>query len=250
MLGTTQFGPHHLFPNGQKPVTNSPGNMGLTLEQALETCSPSDSWAEYTALRDYDHPIVGRIDRLESERAGRARFRAVKKKLEDSLVARLRSGELVATAFKAPIGSDSSRTQIEPQLWEVLQPDFAGNSAEAEGIKLINLRITAGDTRSGIEPFEHTDDYSTVIVYGRTFEINGPTRRKAIKVLHKAWKSGNPRVKGKTLLSRCGSNALRVLDLFRGMTDWRELIGYDHTGEYWLRIDEPSDRAEKPQNLS
>ena len=70
---------------------------------------------------------------IDSNQHGRrSKFLELQKQLESSLVAKLREGSLLATAFVGPLEPSSRRQSVSSDLWAVLEPDFVNSDAVAE----------------------------------------------------------------------------------------------------------------------
>lgn len=83
--------------------------------------------------------------------------------------------------------------------------------------------------------FQHTPDYRTVRL-GATELSLGPVQAEIVRLLHKAALTDQPWCNGKTLLSDAGAASLRMSDVFKSQTNWRDLIQSDGRGRYRLRL--------------
>ena len=69
----------------------------------------------------------------------------------------------------------------------------------------------------------HSPDFRNVKWYGQSFSFT-PTQSNCIRILWENWKRGTPEVSQERILSGAGSNATRLIDLFRTHKTWRELV--------------------------
>jgi hypothetical protein len=91
-------------------------------------------------------------------------------------MARLRSGELVATGLKVPISENSEPVMIAPRLWSVLVPNFKRSSAKGPGIEFVNVRICRARKPIGAGPAQAlaTEEQVRKLVRTRTARRRGP----------------------------------------------------------------------------
>ena len=81
----------------------------------------------------------------------------------------------------------------------------------------------------------HSSDYREVWFRGEQF-LFGELQARVIRLLHEAWKSGNPWISGKSVLRRVGSedSAAKLGNLLRRHESWQKLVLSNRRGEYRL----------------
>ena len=81
----------------------------------------------------------------------------------------------------------------------------------------------------------HSSDYREVWYRGERFMF-GELQARVIRLLHEAWKSGNPWISGKAVLRRVGSedSAAKLGNLLRRHESWQKLVLSNRRGEYRL----------------
>ena len=70
---------------------------------------------------------------------------------------------------------------------------------------------------------------------GRRYRFT-PTQAKVLRVLHDAALRGNPWQSGKAVLAAVGSHSLKLGDLFKRRSEWRDLVEADGCGLYRLAL--------------
>ncbi|MBF0214780.1 MAG: hypothetical protein HQM00_14670 [Magnetococcales bacterium] len=84
-----------------------------------------------------------------------------------------------------------------------------------------------------LSPLWHSIDYEIVRVNGREFIFTGK-QQMAVSILVRAWQRGEAKYQTTMLLDNVGSASKAISQLFRGRTDWKELIGYGN-GFCWIK---------------
>lgn len=113
---------------------------GVPIWEALERWAPEDLWQRYKEIAEHDSPtqvFVYGVARnaLEDEAV------ALRRRIAESMIRRLSSGELIATALAMPLRPTSRRRVIAPELWSRLE--FVGRFEEAwyENLRFVDLLI-------------------------------------------------------------------------------------------------------------
>ena len=83
--------------------------------------------------------------------------------------------------------------------------------------------------------FSASEDYRHVEFQGEKYQL-GDVQSQIIEQLYDATRTDNPWVHGKTLIHVAGSRAVRMRDLFKNTSKWRDLIISDERGYYRLNI--------------
>lgn len=83
--------------------------------------------------------------------------------------------------------------------------------------------------------FSASEDYRHVEFQGEKYQL-GDVQAQIIEQLYDATGTDNPWVHGKTLIHVAGSRAVRMRDLFKNTSKWRDLIISDERGYYRLNI--------------
>ncbi|MBF0423414.1 MAG: hypothetical protein HQL73_10525 [Magnetococcales bacterium] len=86
-----------------------------------------------------------------------------------------------------------------------------------------------------LSPVRHSGDYSTVRVNGREFVFTGMKQKQVIGILVESWRRGEARCRTQVVLEEVESSADAIGQLFRGRSDWRDLIGQGD-GFCWLKV--------------
>lgn len=61
----------------------------------------------------------------------------------DDFRRKLRSGELVATGYRYPVGPDDQRRVVPAEKWDFLRPNWDVSSAEGGGLKFVQILVHA-----------------------------------------------------------------------------------------------------------
>ncbi|MBF0160507.1 MAG: hypothetical protein HQL58_13405 [Magnetococcales bacterium] len=84
-------------------------------------------------------------------------------------------------------------------------------------------------------PLQYSSDYGSVTVHGRTFVFRGDKQKQVIGMLIEAWERGDKKVRSQDVLEAVESRTDQIRRLFRGHSDWSDLIGYQD-GFCWLKV--------------
>ena len=84
--------------------------------------------------------------------------------------------------------------------------------------------------------FLHSRDYKEVRCRGYLFQL-GAIQSSVVRALHQAALAGQPWQSGKKILTSADSKCMRMADVFKSKTTWRQLIKSDGRGNYRLNID-------------
>jgi hypothetical protein len=93
----------------------------------------------------------------------------------------------------------------------------------------------AGHTVADGVAFKHDADYRNVRL-GSTEMALGVVQAQVVRALHGAALTDQPWLDGKRLLSGAGATSMRMSDVFKSKTGWRDLIVSDRRGRYRLRL--------------
>jgi len=83
--------------------------------------------------------------------------------------------------------------------------------------------------------FQHDADYRNVRL-GPTEMALGAVQAQVVRALHEAALTDQPWLEGKRVLSGAGATSMRMSDVFKSKTGWRDLIASDRRGRYRLRL--------------
>lgn len=83
--------------------------------------------------------------------------------------------------------------------------------------------------------FSASRDYRHITFEGEDYQL-GDVQAQIIEQLYDASLTDNPWVHGKTLIHVAGSRAIRLRDLFKNKSKWRDLIISDARGRYRLNV--------------
>jgi hypothetical protein len=87
-------------------------------------------------------------------------------------------------------------------------------------------------------PVEVDADFRIVRVGDQQFDFRGDKQRQVVGFLYQRWRGGDGPISASAMFEKLEfSNTTRLRDLFKGHTDWRELIGIKG-GSCWLRCNE------------
>jgi hypothetical protein len=81
-----------------------------------------------------------------------------------------------------------------------------------------------------------SDDYRTAYWFGETIPLT-ETQARAVQHLWEAYKKGTPDVAHDTLLTACGSDGVKISDVFKGSLAWGRLIIWPQRGVYRINTD-------------
>lgn len=87
-------------------------------------------------------------------------------------------------------------------------------------------------------PIQANGDFRTIRVGEREFQFRGDKQRQVVGFLYKRWQKSEGPISMAVMFEELElGNTSRLRDLFKGHSDWRELIGYKD-GTCWLRFDD------------
>jgi hypothetical protein len=66
--------------------------------------------------------------------------------------------------------------------------------------------------------------------------VLGVVQAQVVRTLHAAALTDQPWLDGKRLLCEAGATSMRMSDVFKSKTGWRDLIVSDRRGRYRLRL--------------
>jgi hypothetical protein len=93
-------------------------------------------------------------------------------------------------------------------------------------------------------PVEVDADFRMVRVGDRQFRFRGDKQRQVVRLLYQRWRNSDGPISISAMFEELEfSNSMRLRDLFKDHSNWRELIG-DRAGASWLRCDEILAEAE------
>jgi hypothetical protein len=94
----------------------------------------------------------------------------------------------------------------------------------------------APGTKQEAPTFIHSRDFKEVRCRGHLFQL-GAIQSSVVRALHQAALAGQPWQSGKRILTSADSKCMRMADVFKSKTSWRQLIKSDGRGNYRLNID-------------
>lgn len=101
-------------------------------------------------------------------------------------------------------------------------------------------------TSSSEMPVEVDADFRIVRVGDRQFDFRGDKQRQVVGFLYQRWRASDGPISASAMFEELEfSNTTRLRDLFKGHTNWRELIGIKD-GSCWLRCNELLAEAGSP----
>ncbi len=100
------------------------------------------------------------------------------RELQRDFLGRLRSGELVATAYEEPLNLGSERKLVPVDLWRALRPHFKNSTATGAGLKLTGILVrTAEDAPAPVSSTDQISEAGTIEGDpAPTFEVRPPGR--------------------------------------------------------------------------
>jgi len=224
----------------------------LTLEEALEAWCDQSRVNASLELKPYRMMLgfVG-VGPPSAYELNWRRWWDLREPLEEEFIGKLKAGILLASGFAVPITPTSHRQQINPELWNVLEPNFEDSSAKGGGLEIVNIRVALAETlattdgvaaadpveNATAEVFFNSPNYEKVSLRGHNFVLHG-YQCQIIRLLHEASRTPLPDVSGKELLETVGSSGNSIGDLFRRHKNpsWRELIAQPRRGYYRLNL--------------
>lgn len=100
----------------------------------------------------------------------------------------------------------------------------------------LKLGFRAPGTKQEAPTFIHSRDYKEVRCRGHLFQL-GAIQSSVVRALHQAALAGQPWQSGKKILTSADSKCMRMADVFKSKTTWRQLIKSDGRGNYRLNIE-------------
>ena len=163
--------------------------------------------------------------------------------LLEAFISSLRSGRLLANAFRTPLSPHSRRELISPDLWELLDVETDQCRATASGIELIRIEIVLGLNRLNrqetcdeqAEPkatdakprpeFEHNEDFTRVRIREHAFELSSQLA-KVVQRYYEASLGPDPALPAKAALGELGFRSECLSSVFNRhiAPSWRELL--------------------------
>jgi hypothetical protein len=233
--------------------TFSQPKRGLQAAEALARWSNPALYAELVRLAGTtDLPTLGICDRHIGDRNRLEEYRKKREAAESAFKDCLRKGELLSSGI-AEFGG--VRQVLHPNFYDVGMVDHDFDEAAANGLvyqqtEFFELRAIPsniesiphwleelrGETRPGV--FNHSSDYRHISFNGKEYSFS-PLHGRILKVLHKAYRSGDPWMYGKKVLEQAGSPQEKMGDALKSRKDWRDLVESDGKGMYRLRMEPP-----------
>lgn len=222
----------------------------LSLEEGLRAWSDSAAVQHVDELDDYSAPpfpglTKAPVNDLYFEK--HTEWCRRRKPVEQRFISRLQAGEIIATGLAQPISVSSSRERIDPELWNLLKPDFRKSEARGPGLHIIQVEVEkpspsvdrreAGDVpEPDVAEFTHNADYTRVKIREHEFNLIGGLQT-LVKLLHEASQTSEPWQNGKKLmgLAKYGST-MTIGNAFRRHPQWRQLIEGNRRGLYRLNL--------------
>jgi hypothetical protein len=165
-------------------------------------------------------------------------YRELWVQLHEAFIAALRSGRLIASAFRTPLSPHSRREMISFDLWELLDVETDHCRATAKGIEFIRIEIVLGLNRArgrqegpsapSAKPrpeFEHNEDFTRVRIREHAFELSSQLA-KVVQRYHEASLGPDPALPAKVVLGELGFKSECLASVFNRRVDpsWRELL--------------------------
>ena len=150
----------------------------------------------------------------------------------------------VTSTNSSAVAKSQQFSDAEGRLWHYLGRRPASprddRRTSAKGEERDRFEIETGFS-PGEKPMEeaifiYSAYYLEVRCNERRFKL-GPIQAEVVRAMHEAVQAGEPWQNGKVILSRDGSKSLRMADVFKSQTDWRQLIRSDRCGGYRLAFD-------------
>jgi hypothetical protein len=151
---------------------------GLPLGEALRAFADPDKWREYEAasvaaagkvrrrlMYVGGEPIAGWGAAEQARHDNRLLDRRdqIRRALVHDLVARLRSGELIAAGYEEPLSLGSTRRPIAAELWQILRPNFKTSAAAGAGLTISGILVRcAGGKPEGPVGSGDRGDFETI----------------------------------------------------------------------------------------
>lgn len=208
---------------------------GLNAEGALKRWSNLKAYAAMRELEDSR-------ERMGDSESTKRYFEYSRRRdgLETAFVEKLKAADLFCSGILAGTGS---RTIIEPSAWELLVVNYdlesvSGNRLVYNAVEFFEaggLPSNIPDIPKWFERYREIPqwteefvvlepNYMLVTMRGQKFRL-GTKQAAVVRLLHEASRGANPWIVGKQLMHQVGSSVGRkVVELFRGKPNWRDLI--------------------------
>jgi hypothetical protein len=150
--------------------------------------------------------------------------------LRSSLLAIFRDGHAEVRAFRCQ----------QPSTYLHLRSDVAGIVVRRDELIVTREERDRFEREHGaasapepllVAEISHNDDFSKVYVAGQWHSF-GPKQAAVLRLLKLASEADDPWRDGKRLLADIGSTTLRLADLFKRRSVWRQLVQADGKGSY------------------
>ncbi len=118
--------------------------VGVPLATAARAFGDALTWERIDELYRLgaSGPRVWSIDKLETEDGRQVfEYRSLNEKERRELIARLRSGELVASGRDSRQPLNSPRIDIPPDAWSFLEPQFDRSAAKGQGFTIDGIEV-------------------------------------------------------------------------------------------------------------
>jgi len=220
----------------------------FTIEEILERWQMPEHDLGYLAendelrlsIRIYDVPMeFGEFRRLKS---GGRRWSPKERTIYSGLVDLhpsdaymiFRCSERNVFDFRQPDGS-CMRVHYMASPVLVMLGDLLIRREERDRIEKVR-GFKAAELCSGDTGFSASPDYHHVCCNGQHYYL-GDVQARVVKELHSAAARGKPWQNGKHLLTVARSRSMRMADVFKSQSNWRDLIESDGRGLYRLRTE-------------
>lgn len=209
----------------------------FSLSEAFEHFGDPVLLRRLNELEPHARTVSKRTQHLHNE------YRKTFRTIHESMIDRLKSGELIAHGLDKHGWINEGFTEIAPARWSVLHIRYdLGEVYGPGGLVLVDVQISeALDVTQQPQAFggpdhifEHWSDYRYVKMRGLEFKL-GPKQAQVVKLLHAASQTDEPWVHGKVLLGDSIASK-SVYELFKSKKNWRELIESDGHGRYRLNL--------------
>ena len=133
---------------------------------------------------------------------------------------------------------DDAVVTAMPRLMPLAQCAKSGTSEFTLDMAIIRTAAHGVRSMQHPNPVQVDAEFRVVRVGDHEFQFRGDKQRQVVEHLHGAWDRGEGRVSAALMFSNLEfSETTRLRDLFKGHSNWRDLIGYED-GACWLRCEE------------
>jgi hypothetical protein len=251
---------------GYLRILSGDGNMdvserhGMSLQEAFRHLATEAERAELDRHSDcwkwLSRPVVYQVGAPAQERERAGRYFQLLKTLEQRLLTKLRSGDMVATALELPLTARSGRTEVSCDAWEILELNFLEATASGGRLTLIKIEVWMASETLGVAPPADPDDRQhqtapppsetrlhlsadddILTIGSEKLILTGEIQQSILRQLVDAFPSGE-RLKTKAVLEKAGSNADSIAKAFHGSPNWKHLkrVIQQKQGYCWLEI--------------